>query len=860
MTTSRQFTGRVRRKTTGLSTRFVDRVAQLLITIGGIGTIVAVSLVAVFLALVTLPLFLSPHADEPQTVAAAGDDSRPLWLSVDEYQLLALTGRDNGSFQAIDLTSGQTIDEQVPFPDKRLTAHARWDATDSVVLGFGDGSFAIGTVGFKTRFMDVDRAPQAIQNLQVGESLREGKRIAARIDETQVRTLELITEFEQAIRTDNNTDPILLIDRATGSTLGDTIVLLTEKRDTLRVVNIRRIENLMTGKVTLRPRTTTIPFKQRDNTTPIFLGVTALGDNAFIVWDDGCIDRYDLRSADAPGLAERVTPPIEGRATTATMLIGRETLLVGTESGQTLALFRIRSEDSAVSDGFRLVHAHTLGEHPSPVVSLNASTRSRLIVVGHEDGHLELSQVTSGVTILPPSQQASPLAVCFAPKEDGILAWTNDGIVRWPFSVRHPEASIRSLFLPVWYEGYDDPQHVWQSSGATDAHEPKLGLMPLVFGTIKATIFAMIFATPIALLAAIYSSEYLSPHWRGRIKPTLEMMASLPSVVLGFMGGLVIAPFVETRLPEAIGVCLVTPLALITGAYLWNLLPESMAVAARRKRLIGVVAALLAGAGIGWLSGNPIETFLFAGDIKRWLDGQIGGPFAGLFLLLLPLGLLASAVWGGQILTDILRSTTIHSVSAAARLNLLKWLAIVAIGLALSAVAAFVLAAFGVDPRPSLIDTYVQRNAMIVGFVMGFAVIPIIYTIADDALTAVPNHLRSASLGAGATPWQTTVRVVMPIAASGLFSALMIGLGRAVGETMIVLMAAGNTPVMDINPFNGFRTMSANIAVELPEAVRDSTHYRTLFLTALLLFVMTFVLNTVAEIVRARFRKRAQVL
>ena len=95
---------------------------------------------------------------------------------------------------------------------------------------------------------------------------------------------------------------------------------------------------------------------------------------------------------------------------------------------------------------------------------------------------------------------------------------------------------------------------------------------------------------------------------------------------------------------------------------------------------------------------------------------------------------------------------------------------------------------------------------------------------------------------------------------SGLFSAVMIGLGRAVGETMIVLMAAGNTPVMDWNIFNGFRTLSANIAVELPEAVQDSTHYRMLFLAALVLFAMTFVVNTVAELVRLRFRKRAYQL
>jgi phosphate transport system permease protein len=147
-----------------------------------------------------------------------------------------------------------------------------------------------------------------------------------------------------------------------------------------------------------------------------------------------------------------------------------------------------------------------------------------------------------------------------------------------------------------------------------------------------------------------------------------------------------------------------------------------------------------------------------------------------------------------------------------------------------------------------------------VGFLMGFAIIPIIYTIADDALSSVPQHLRSASLGAGATPWQTAVRIVIPTAMSGLFSAVMIGLGRAVGETMIVLMAAGNTPIMKLNIFEGFRTLSANLAVELSEASQGSTHYLTLYLSALVLFALTFVVNTVAEIVRMRFRRRAYEL
>jgi phosphate transport system permease protein len=188
---------------------------------------------------------------------------------------------------------------------------------------------------------------------------------------------------------------------------------------------------------------------------------------------------------------------------------------------------------------------------------------------------------------------------------------------------------------------------------------------------------------------------------------------------------------------------------------------------------------------------------------------------------------------------------------------MLKFLLGGAAAIGLSVTVSWLLSAAGCDPRGSYLDTYVQRNAMVVGIIMGFAIIPIIYTLAEDALAAVPEHLRAASLGAGATPWQTAVRIILPTAMSGLFSAVMIGFGRAIGETMVVLMAAGNTPVLDWNIFDGFRTLSADIAVELPEAVQYSTHYRVLFLAALSLFVMTFILNTVAELVRLRFRKKA---
>jgi phosphate transport system permease protein len=139
---------------------------------------------------------------------------------------------------------------------------------------------------------------------------------------------------------------------------------------------------------------------------------------------------------------------------------------------------------------------------------------------------------------------------------------------------------------------------------------------------------------------------------------------------------------------------------------------------------------------------------------------------------------------------------------------------------------------------------------------MGVAVVPVIFSIAEDAIFSVPKHLSLGSLALGATPWQTLVGVVLPTASPGIFSAVMIGMGRAVGETMIVLMATGNTAVTNFSLFSGMRTLAANVAVEMPESEVGSTHFRLLFLSGLVLFVFTFLFNTVAELVRARLRRK----
>jgi phosphate transport system permease protein len=458
------------------------------------------------------------------------------------------------------------------------------------------------------------------------------------------------------------------------------------------------------------------------------------------------------------------------------------------------------------------------------------------------------------------------------------MAVTQSGTFHCPFDPMHPEANAAALFLPVWYEGYPEALHMWQSSSATDDFEPKLGLFPLIFGTIKATFYAMLFGAPLALLAALFSSEFLHPRIKAAVKPTVELMASLPSVVLGFLAALVFAPFIEKVVPATLCVFVSVPFAFLLFAYFWQLLPVKWTRRRNKWKPLFFVLPGVAGVLIAWIMGPAIEKLFFYGDFKSWVSWDPGmasgdrflSTVGGWMFLCLPLAALITALLNARYVTPRVRdASSVMERRSMALIDISRFGGLIVVTVCLAWLFSLGLDRLGFEIRGDWmflatdfapLDIYVQRNALIVGFVMGFAIIPIIYTIADDALSSVPDHLRSASLGAGATPWQTAYRIVIPTAMSGLFSALMIGLGRAVGETMIVLMALGNTPIMDWNIFNGARTLSANIAVELPEAVRNSTHYRTLFLAALVLFAMTFVVNTIAELVRLRFRKRAYQL
>ncbi len=261
------------------------------------------------------------------------------------------------------------------------------------------------------------------------------------------------------------------------------------------------------------------------------------------------------------------------------------------------------------------------------------------------------------------------------------------------------EASIDKMVFKQEYIEGRDPKWSWQPNSDI----PKYSLLPLFIGTIKAAIIAMLFAVPLGVGAAIYSAEFASKRTRELIKPVIELLAGIPSVVLGFFSLIVFATILQ-------------------------------------------------------------QVFGF---------------------------------------------------------------------------------------------TY-RLNAFNAGVALGLAVIPIIFTMAEDAMTSVPQSLRDASLALGASPWQVSMTVVLPTALPGIAASIILGFGRAIGETMIVLMASGNASIISASFTDSIRTVSASIAAELAEVVFGSVHYNVLFFLGTLLFIFTFLINMGGDLILSRLKERFQ--
>lgn len=701
------------------------------------------------------------HGSESRGTALHGSESRgtsrgtTLHVAMERYREVAVRFSDSGGVVFFDPATGATLNTmRLPIPEgvTITSVGAAEPRTRLLVFGLSDGRIIIVEHDYTLTYPDDVRLVTPRLNYPFGEEPIEG--------DEQGRAIA-------AIGVQRGTD-------------GSVAAAFTTADGSLRLVRFSVRRTLFASETTRQSFDLVTPAAKINNV------LLSMDLRDLLVGDDrGYVHHYDVsRPAEARRLQSvRVIgeeggageAPEQAQVTAMAYLLGTVSLIVGGSDGSVTQWMLVRDEDNIRT----LRNVRSFRKHNAAVTSVNPEHARKGFVTADALGTIAIHFSTAHETLL--SKHITDAAITeavFAPRADGLFVLDADDRIHY-YNVNnpHPQASLSALWGRVWYEGYSEPQYRWESSSATDEFEPKLSLVPLTVGTIKAAFYAMLFATPLAIMGAMYSAYFMTPRMRGFVKPSIEIMEALPTVILGFLAGLWFAPFVENHLPAVFSVLILMPLGMLVFALAWSRIPANI----RGMIPDGWEAAILIPVvlGIGWacVAASPIvEVWFFGGSMRQWF-------------------------------TDI-----------------------------------------GI--------TYDQRNALIVGIAMGFAVIPTIFSITEDAIFNVPRHLTQGSLALGATPWQTMMRVVLLTASPGIFSAVMIGLGRAVGETMIVLMATGNSPITNFNIFEGMRTLSANIAVEMPETEVGGTHYRILFLSALVLFVLTFAFNTAAEIVRQRLRKK----
>lgn len=734
-----------------------DKLFKYVMTFGGLSVIIAISTIFFYLAGVVAPLFMPPHMEELKSLALpAMANQTTVHLTTEEQVEIGMRVTDQGSITFFSLHDGKPrLQVQASLPQSiQATSFAAGDMRkQAMAYGLADGRVLLLKDDYKITFKQDPKDPKkdirsiepgivyplGTEPLVVDDAKRALKRLAIQHD-GQETTVIAQTE-----------DGRLLLANYTSESdfSGESV---TTVRAALREL----------PKVAGEISQILLEVKQRD---------------LYVIHGGRFVSHFDIQDKESPKLTQTVAVVPEGeRVTASTLLSGGFSLVIGTDKGNLAQWFQVR-DASNVNTLTRIREFKPM----DAAITLAAPEHARKgFLATDEKGAVNLYYATSERLLLESETGgAKAVVAAFAPRANAIVLETAKGEIRTAhIENEYPEISFGALWGKIWYESYEKPDYIWQSAAANSDFEPKFSVAPLTFGTLKAAFYAMLVAVPLAVLGAIFAAYFMSPKMRGLVKPSIEIMEALPTVILGFLAGLWLAPFVDNNLAGTLLALFLLPFSFLITAWIWHLLPD------RITKWVGPgwEAALLLPVVIlvVWVAvalGHPIEAALFGGDMPRWVSNELG--------------------WN-----------------------------------------------------------YEQRNSLVVGIAMGFAAIPIIFSIAEDAVFSVPKHLTSGSLALGATPWQTLFNVVLLTASPGIFSAIMVGFGRAIGETMIVLMATGNTAVMDFSIFTGFRTLSANIGVEMPEAAVGSTHYLLLFFSALVLFVFTFFINTLAELVRQRLREK----
>ncbi|MGK0499791.1 MAG: phosphate transport system permease protein [Oceanicoccus sp.] len=718
-----------------------DTIANVTITAGGMAVLFAILLIFFYLLYEIVPLFKSASLNKQSSYSlqtSGSPGAKPLYLAMEEQAEMALQVDDYGLFQFFDAATGDAVMQQQLAVGGRVNAFA-FDSEQSPLMAFATGGdVLIAKPGYKISYPNDKR----------------------------LITPEVEFPYQQDMLTvaGGKIDKLALRDNE------EQLLIVASVGNSLQGLRLVKEEDFLSEEIVLVEERLTLPIPT------ISVDWLMIGPDQrwlYVVSADGEYEVISLRDETIIDSGRFLS---QGKVTTIRFLLGGISLMVADDSGQVQQWFMVRRDQQTPQ--LKPIRNFRAQASTGSIALLAIEHRRKGFITVDENNQLALFHSTSGRQLLSQSIGAlSQLAI--APRANALLTQNDDGQFHyWQLHNDHPEISWSALWHKVWYESYTEPDYIWQSSASNNDFEAKYSFAPLAFGTLKAAFYAMIIATPLAICGAIYTAYFMTPGIRRKVKPLIELMEALPTVILGFLAGLWLAPFFERNLPGVFSIFLMMPVGVLIFAYCWSRLPAAIRLRVPdgwHAVLLVPVVIFVVWASVA--SSGQLELWFFNGDMRSWLTHDMGISFD-------------------------------------------------------------------------------QRNALVVGVAMGFAVVPTIFSIAEDAIFSVPKSLSYGSLALGATSWQTLVGVVIPTASPGIFSALMIGMGRAVGETMIVLMATGNTPVMDVNIFEGMRTLAANIAVEIGETEVDSSHFRVLFLAAFVLFLFTFIVNTIAEIVRQRLRRK----
>jgi phosphate transport system permease protein len=699
-----------------------DRLVRWIVSFGGLSVLAGLIFIFVYLAYVTLPLFSDNEVTWQPAISADIAETPVLTLVSDSGHDSVFFFADGGYIQQSLVTGEQTL--------HRLS-------DDIVRLQAADEETLLA-VGGKDRYAALK------PKLQLDRTSGDAQLMVPDLDEVPWVSIPSATLVNAVVNK------------------GETVIASIDERGMLQARYSQHTTTSSSGEFSLAALPTAIEGAKELVVTPDGRTLYVRSGNQLVV-----INR-DGQSLQAREVVD-LSAPNGAEVTGLRLLSGAYSLLVQYDNQQVWQWFDVLTEGERKLTPIRsfqfeaditFLTPDTMSKGFTVLLSSPQSPNSAL-------NNIQLQSVyTTSDKIVTDSQVPSTSVRAFALSNNNhhALVLSDGTMYRAYLPNQHQEISLSALWQKVWYESYPEPEFIWQTTAASDDFEAKYSLVPIAFGTIKAALFAMLFSVPIAVFGAIYTAYFMSSKMRRVVKPTIELMEALPTVIIGFLAGLWFAPIVETHLPAILLLLVALPLLSLLSGAVWCAIPKAYtSKLPSGLHPFTLIPVILIAIYLAMTFSSDMEVMLFNGDARVFL------------------------------------------------------------------------AKHGID--------FDQRNALVVGFAMGFAVIPTIFTIAEDAIFSVPKHLSDGSLALGATQWQTLIYVVLLTASPGIFSAVMMGLGRAVGETMIVLMATGNTPILDWNIFEGMRTLSATMAVELPESEVGSSHYRLLFLMAIILFSFTCVVN-----------------